>query len=116
MYNIYPFKINSDSRMELFDSPSTDSAFFCCDTGTELVYTYKYHETKIILEGSFFIKDHATGKEVKATPGDVSLSLSFSFSFSFLVLFISPLIFPFFLLDCLTYRPLRLPISLSLPV
>lgn len=89
MYNTYPFKINSDSRMELFDSPSTDSAFFCCDTGTELVYTYKYHETKIILEGSFFIKDHATGKEVKATPGDVSFSFSFPFflPFSFLFLF-----------------------------
>lgn len=116
MYDIYPFKINSDSRMELFDFPALTLLFFCCDTGTELVYTYKYHETKIILEGSFFIKDHATGKEVKATPGDVSLSLSFSFSFSFLVLFISPLIFPFFLLDCLTYRLLRLPISLSLPV
>lgn len=91
MYDIYPFKINSDSRMEFIRFPSTDSAFFCCDTGTELVYTYKYHETKIILEGSFFIKDHATGKEVKATPGDVSFSsfsfLFLSFSFSFLVLF-----------------------------
>lgn len=58
--------------MELFDFPPLTLLFFCCDTGTELVYSYKYHETKIILEGSFFIKDHATGKEVKATPGDVS--------------------------------------------
>lgn len=84
MYDIYPFKINSDSRMELFDFPALTLLSFCCDTGTELVYTYKYHETKIILEGSFFIKDHATGKEVKATPGDVSfffLSLFFGVSF-----------------------------------
>lgn len=76
--------------MELFDSPSTDCSWgvFFSNTGTELVYTYKYHETKIILEGSFFIKDHATGKEVKATPGDVSFSFSFLFlKFSFLFLF-----------------------------
>lgn len=68
--------------MELFDSPSTDCSWGVSfsNTGTELVYTYKYHETKIILEGSFFIKDHATGQEVKATPGDVSFS-SFSFFF-----------------------------------
>lgn len=88
--------------MELFDSPSTDCSWgvFFPNTGTELVYTYKYHETKIILEGSFFIKDHATGKEVKATPGDVSLPFSFSllffFTFSFLVLIFPPLIFPCF--------------------
>lgn len=88
--------------MELFDSPSTDCSWgvFFSNTGTELVYTYKYHETKIILEGSFFIKDHATGKEVKATPGDVSFPFSFSllffFTFSFLVLIFPPLIFPCF--------------------
>lgn len=66
--------------MELFDSPSTDCSWGVSfsNTGTELVYTYKYHETKIILEGSFFIKDHATGKEVKATPGDVSFFPFFS--------------------------------------
>lgn len=69
--------------MELFDSPSTDCSWGVSfsNTGTELVYTYKYHETKIILEGSFFIKDHATGQEVKATPGDVSFfPLLFIFS------------------------------------
>lgn len=88
--------------MELFDFPPLTLLFFCCDTGTELVYTYKYHETKIILEGSFFIKDHATGKEVKATPGDVSFSFSFLFLklfFSFLVLIFPPFDFP--LLFCL---------------
>lgn len=88
--------------MELFDSPPLTLLFFCCDTGTELVYTYKYHETKIILEGSFFIKDHATGQEVKATPGDVSFS--FSFPFSSLFLFFSWFNFPPFdfpLLFCL---------------
>lgn len=39
--------------------------------GTKLVYTYHYHEMKIILDGTFIISDE-TGKEVTATKGDVS--------------------------------------------
>ena len=39
-------------------------------TGTPLVYEYHYHEMKIILDGHFYISDE-TGKEVKATKGDV---------------------------------------------
>lgn len=74
--------------------------FFFVNTGTELVYTYKYHETKIILEGSFFIKDHATGQEVKATPGDVSFFFFFPFfTFLFSCFNFSPFDFP--LLFCL---------------
>lgn len=86
MYDIYPFfqsRLLEIQEWNYSISRPDCSWFFCCDTGTELVYTYKYHETKIILEGSFFIRDHATGKEVKATPGDVSFS-SFSFFFWFL--------------------------------
>ena len=35
-----------------------------------MVYTYHYHEMKIILEGHFNITDD-TGKKVHATKGDV---------------------------------------------
>lgn len=38
--------------------------------GTPLVYTYHYHEMKIILDGHFYISDE-TGQKVKATKGDV---------------------------------------------
>ena len=38
--------------------------------GIPLVYTYHYHEMKIILDGHFYISDE-TGQEVKATKGDV---------------------------------------------
>lgn len=84
----YHNTLSRSFKNRLNEPPPLTLLFFCCDTGTELVYTYKYHETKIILEGSFYIKDHATGKEVKATPGDVSFSFSFRFfTFTFLFLF-----------------------------
>ncbi|KAF2872942.1 RmlC-like cupin domain-containing protein [Massariosphaeria phaeospora] len=44
--------------------------FYRLEKGTPLVYTYTYHEMKIIVEGSFIISDE-TGKEVTAVPGDV---------------------------------------------
>lgn len=34
------------------------------------MYTYTYHEMKIILEGEYEISDE-TGQKVKASPGDV---------------------------------------------
>ncbi|KIV90705.1 hypothetical protein B0A52_06818 [Exophiala mesophila] len=40
------------------------------EKGTPLVYTYTYHETKIILEGEFDITDE-TGQTVHAVAGDV---------------------------------------------
>ncbi|KAK5166013.1 RmlC-like cupin domain-containing protein [Cryomyces antarcticus] len=40
------------------------------EKGTPLVYTYTYHEMKIILEGHFDIADEA-GNKVRAVPGDV---------------------------------------------
>ncbi|KAL9535916.1 hypothetical protein SMMN14_00689 [Sphaerulina musiva] len=70
--NAFLGDVVSTCRNTKFDDDAPISAgFYRQEKGTELVYTYKYHETKIILEGSFFIKDHATGQEVKATPGDV---------------------------------------------
>ena len=58
------------------DSCSTDtekpitSGFFRLLKGTPLVYTYTYHEMKIIVEGEFDISDDQ-GNKVHATPGDV---------------------------------------------
>jgi ethanolamine utilization protein EutQ (cupin superfamily) len=44
--------------------------FYRLEAGTPLVYTYTYHEMKIILEGEFDISDE-TGQEVHAKAGDV---------------------------------------------
>lgn len=44
--------------------------FYRLEAGTPLVYTYTYHEMKIILEGEFDISDE-TGQEVHAVAGDV---------------------------------------------
>ncbi|KAF7187402.1 hypothetical protein HII31_11291 [Pseudocercospora fuligena] len=46
------------------------AGFYRQEKGTKLVYTYHYHEMKIILDGTFIISDE-TGKEVTATKGDV---------------------------------------------
>jgi ethanolamine utilization protein EutQ (cupin superfamily) len=51
------------------DKPIT-AGFYRLEKGTPLVYTYTYHEMKIILEGSFEISDEA-GNKVTAKPGDV---------------------------------------------
>lgn len=40
------------------------------EQGEPLVYTYTYHEMKIIIEGEFHISDE-TGKSVIGKPGDV---------------------------------------------
>jgi uncharacterized cupin superfamily protein len=44
--------------------------FYRLEAGTPLVYTYTYHEMKIIVEGEFDISDE-TGQEVHAVAGDV---------------------------------------------
>ena len=44
--------------------------FYRLESGTPLVYTYTYHEMKIILDGEFDISDE-TGQVVHATAGDV---------------------------------------------
>ncbi|KAI1626963.1 RmlC-like cupin domain-containing protein [Exophiala viscosa] len=46
------------------------AGFYRLEKGTPLVYTYTYHEMKIIVEGEFDISDE-TGQKVHATPGDV---------------------------------------------
>ena len=44
--------------------------FYRLEAGTPLVYTYTYHEMKIIVEGEFDISDE-TGQSVHAVAGDV---------------------------------------------
>ncbi|MCJ1364548.1 hypothetical protein MMC16_003660 [Acarospora aff. strigata] len=46
------------------------AGFYRLEKGTPLVYTYTYHEMKIIVEGEFDIEDE-TGQKVHAVPGDV---------------------------------------------
>ncbi|KAF2740969.1 hypothetical protein EJ04DRAFT_507407 [Polyplosphaeria fusca] len=46
------------------------AGFYRLEKGTPLVYTYTYHEMKIIIDGSFDISDE-TGKKVHAVKGDV---------------------------------------------
>jgi len=57
-------------------SHSTDTekpisaGFYRLEPGTPLVYTYTYHEMKIIISGDFTIADEA-GNKVTASAGDV---------------------------------------------
>ncbi|KAI8635478.1 RmlC-like cupin domain-containing protein [Xylariaceae sp. FL1651] len=57
-------------------SVSTDSdkpisaGFYRLEKGTPLVYTYTYHEMKVIIDGSFDITDEA-GNTAHAVAGDV---------------------------------------------
>lgn len=46
------------------------AGFYRLEKGEPLVYTYKYDEMKIILQGDYTISDE-TGQKVTATPGDV---------------------------------------------
>lgn len=46
------------------------AGFYRLEPGTPLVYTYTYHEMKIIVSGDFTIADE-TGQKVTATAGDV---------------------------------------------
>ncbi|KAI9853822.1 MAG: hypothetical protein M1824_000851 [Vezdaea acicularis] len=45
------------------------SGFYRLEKGTPLVYTYTYHEMKIIVDGEFDISDE-TGQKVHAVKGD----------------------------------------------
>jgi len=76
-----PFKLpliaNENAFLgDVFSSEANDPdkavscGFYRLEKGTPLVYTYTYHEMKIILEGEFEISDEA-GQKVIATPGDV---------------------------------------------
>jgi len=61
---------------DIFSSQTLDSekpisaGFYRLEKGEPLVYTYTYHEMKIIVEGEFQISDES-GKSVTARPGDV---------------------------------------------
>jgi ethanolamine utilization protein EutQ (cupin superfamily) len=57
-------------RQKLAPTAPITAGFYRLEKGTPLVYTYTYHEMKIILEGSFEISDEA-GNKVSAKPGDV---------------------------------------------
>jgi ethanolamine utilization protein EutQ (cupin superfamily) len=46
------------------------AGFYRLEPGTPLVYTYTYHEMKIIVSGDFTIADE-TGQKVTAVAGDV---------------------------------------------
>lgn len=62
----------SDGRHSDQNDPEkpVSCGFYRLEAGTPLVYTYTYHEMKIILEGEFDISDE-TGQEVHAVAGDV---------------------------------------------
>lgn len=50
------------------------SGIFTVTAGAEsdnLKYTYKYHEQKVILEGTIVLEDADTGNKIVATAGDV---------------------------------------------
>jgi ethanolamine utilization protein EutQ (cupin superfamily) len=59
---------------DVFTSTDTDKPISCglyrLEKGTPLVYTYTYHEMKIIVDGEFEISDE-TGQTVKAVKGDI---------------------------------------------
>ena len=59
---------------DVFTSTDSDKpvscGFYRLEKGTPLVYTYTYHEMKIIVEGEFDISDE-TGQTVHAVAGDV---------------------------------------------
>jgi len=60
-----------DSNSDKVEPDKPISAgFYRLEKGTPLVYTYTYHEMKIIVEGEFDIEDE-TGQKVHAVPGDV---------------------------------------------
>ncbi|KAH0613865.1 uncharacterized protein H6S33_005751 [Morchella sextelata] len=61
---------------DIFSSEKMDAekpiscGLYRLEQGEPLVYTYTYHEMKIIIEGEFHISDE-TGKSVIGKPGDV---------------------------------------------
>lgn len=59
---------------DVYSSVDTEKPIACgfyrLEAGTPLIYTYTYHEMKIIVDGEFDISDE-TGQEVHAVAGDV---------------------------------------------
>ncbi|RYO81918.1 hypothetical protein DL766_001689 [Monosporascus sp. MC13-8B] len=61
---------------DVFSSQENDpekpisARFYRLEKGTPLVYEYKYHEMKVIVEGNFDVSDEA-GNKVHPVPGDV---------------------------------------------
>ncbi|KAI5795518.1 RmlC-like cupin domain-containing protein [Geopyxis carbonaria] len=66
--NVFLQDVYSSDKL---DSEKPISAgFYRLEKGEPLVYTYTYHEMKIIVEGEYQISDE-TGQSVTAKPGDV---------------------------------------------
>lgn len=59
-----------DNRQALDAVAPMSAGFYRLEKGTPLVYSYTYHEMKIIVEGEFNIADE-TGNKVHAVKGDV---------------------------------------------
>ncbi|KII86183.1 hypothetical protein PLICRDRAFT_177769 [Plicaturopsis crispa FD-325 SS-3] len=53
------------------EKPITSGIFTVTKADAPFVYVYKYHELKVILEGTLVLKDEATGVDITATAGDV---------------------------------------------
>ncbi|KAI5847484.1 RmlC-like cupin domain-containing protein [Tricharina praecox] len=66
--NVFLQDIYSSDKLDA-DKPIS-AGFYRLEKGEQLVYTYGYHEMKIILEGEYQITDE-TGLSVTARPGDV---------------------------------------------
>jgi ethanolamine utilization protein EutQ (cupin superfamily) len=64
----FPHCTNSANSTDT-DKPIS-AGFYRLEPGTPLVYTYTYHEMKIIVSGDFTIADEA-GNKVTAVAGDV---------------------------------------------
>ncbi|KAI1381979.1 RmlC-like cupin domain-containing protein [Hypoxylon crocopeplum] len=66
--NAYLGDVSSSDKLD--PAKPISAGFYRLEKGTPLVYEYKYHEMKIIIEGSYDISDEA-GNKVHAVPGDV---------------------------------------------
>ncbi|KAJ1307240.1 hypothetical protein OPQ81_001353 [Rhizoctonia solani] len=53
------------------EKPISGSLFTIVAAAESLVYTYGYHELKIILEGEIHLEDAKPGEVIKAKAGDV---------------------------------------------
>ncbi|KAL8290010.1 hypothetical protein RQP46_002949 [Phenoliferia psychrophenolica] len=53
------------------EKPMSGGIFTMIKADEPFVYTYKYHELKVILEGEIVLEDRATGISITAKAGDV---------------------------------------------
>ncbi|GAA5955106.1 hypothetical protein JCM10213_003410 [Rhodosporidiobolus nylandii] len=53
------------------EAPISGGFFTVSAEGEPFVYTYKYHELKIIVEGTIVLEDRENGIKIEGHPGDV---------------------------------------------